>query len=179
MNQIAKPRLVFRKPWRWLAMFAANLLLVASASSALAQGVPAIPQSAAPGAPSSQTRLLKPISIPGMCYSNKVPVNFPLPLYPSNVVHQAFINPTKGQPRASLSIVTRDAPATVFQFYLDRCKEGSWKVQVPSAAAMNSTGKAGKVFVAQAKKDGQKMDILCVASPHEAGTLVNINFVKY
>lgn len=164
-------------------------ILFAIASLILAPYLASIPsicfaQQAAPARSKNRTKQpqLTPQQIldqfPNIHFSKAIPVNFPIPPYPNNVVRKDFVNSKKGPPTAAVTIVTKDAPKVVYQWYLDSCKQHGWSCKVPTDKAMAATGKLDKLFMIDAQKDNQQVSIYCIADKKTSGTVIDINWRK-
>jgi hypothetical protein len=117
-------------------------------------------------------------ALPNMHISKGIPSNFPVPSYTSNVVKTNFESTTKGPPHANASIVTRDRPDQVFQWYQDNCRKANWIVKVPSDKFMAQIGKVGKLYMLTGQKDKEEVRIFCTPSHKPIGTLVSILWTK-
>lgn len=112
----------------------------------------------------------------GVHYSAAAPANFPIEAYSSNVTSTSFLNSTKGAPSAGLSIVTKDSPAVVFQFYQAALRRGSWVAQIPTAEALAKMGKPGQVYMLRGQKEKQMVNITLLANTTAPGTNISINW---
>ncbi|HEY9717201.1 MAG TPA: hypothetical protein V6C69_07025 [Trichormus sp.] len=116
--------------------------------------------------------------IPNVHMATQIPVNFPIPAYPNNVVRTNFSNSTKGTPTAAAMIVTRDHPKDVFQWYVDACTRSAWSVKIPTPQAMSLMTKKQQFMMLNAKKDNQEIALFCMPDSKTSGTLVNISWCK-
>jgi hypothetical protein len=116
--------------------------------------------------------------IPGMHFAKGIPTNFPVPTYPNNVTRTGFINSTKGPPSAGATIITKDSPQTVFNWYQNACKQGNWLVKIPSPQAMNAISKKQRVYMVNAEKDNQQVQIFCIENKKDSGTKISISWRK-
>lgn len=119
----------------------------------------------------------KEMKLPGMHYKNEVPDNFPLPSYRKNVTRTTFINSTQGSPTASLTIVTKDNPKEVFEWYQNTCKNNQWQFKTPTPQAMGQMNqRAGEVYLIDARKGEHHIRICCLKPPKESGTTISISW---
>jgi hypothetical protein len=116
--------------------------------------------------------------IPNVHMASQIPVNFPIPTYPNNVVRTNFSNSTKGTPTAAAMIVTRDQPKDVFQWYVDACTKSSWAVKIPTAQGMSLMTKKQQFMMLNAQKDNQQISLFCIPDTKTPGTMVNISWCK-
>jgi hypothetical protein len=117
--------------------------------------------------------------IPNVHLATQIPVNFPIPMYSSNVMTTNFSNSTKGRPTAAAMIITRDQPKDVFQWYVDNCTKSYWSVKIPTPQAMSAiTQKQPQFYMFNAKKDNQQIALFCSANKKTTGTLVSISWAK-
>lgn len=114
------------------------------------------------------------LKIPGLKMSSKIPSNFPVPSYPSNVTETAFMHSTAGAPTASATVKTKDPPAAVFDWYKATCKSKGWQVRVPSSEAKQAAGKA-QLHSMSCSKDRHQVYIHCTGLP-EGGTMINMSW---
>ncbi|MBS2005599.1 MAG: hypothetical protein JST01_01070 [Cyanobacteria bacterium SZAS TMP-1] len=110
--------------------------------------------------------------------ADRIPVNFPVPSYVSNVQHTSFIHSTTGPATASCTIKTGDDLETVFRWYQDRLSAEGWTVKTPSAKFMASLGKQGRQEMLDATRERQGIRLLCMLDKSGAGTEINITWVK-
>lgn len=99
------------------------------------------------------------LKVPNMHMAQSAPANFPVDVYRSNVVSTNFMNSTTGAPSASLSIVTKDSPATVNQFYLGALRRGNWVVQTATNEVLAKLGAPGTVFVLQGTRAKERVSV--------------------
>jgi hypothetical protein len=150
-----------------------------STTATFGQAANQAPKTAAEKAQISQKKREELLGkIPGIQFSNSIPVNFPIPPYTSNVIRKNFSNSTKGIPTAAVNIVTSDPARNVYQWYQDVCSKGNWSVKIPSAQGQNQIGKANKLYMLQADKGDQHMSIFCVAQAKSADTIISISWEK-
>jgi len=138
-------------------------------------------QSSASGADNKTKKAAKQFSladIPGMRFTPDIPINFPLPSYNSNVVHKSFINSTKGPPSASLTLITRDQPEVVYEWYKATCRNGGWTFSTPKPQATSKLSKIGTLYMIDAKKDRNQVRIFCFPDKKTQGTSVGIAWCK-
>jgi hypothetical protein len=114
-----------------------------------------------------------------MVVSQKWPINFPVPVYNSNVVQTTFTNSTKGQPRAVASLITKDSPARVFEFYQSALSRARWTVRVPSPKARNEMNLGNDYYFLSADQGKQSIDLACAANPKSTVTLVTLTWQKH
>lgn len=112
----------------------------------------------------------------GIQQTNQIPVNFPVPAYSSNVVSSNFISTTKGRPSASATIITRDPPTNVYNFYLDACNKASYKVIGHRPKASKKPSAADKYYSLTGKKGKQELVILCLQQPKFQGTMISMTW---
>ena len=110
--------------------------------------------------------------------SGKWPTNFPLPVYNSNVIQTSFCNSTKGQPTAGATLITKDQPQQVFDFYLSACRQGNWQVKLPSAKARADLHMPDDLFFLTADRDNQTMSLTFTRDRKSNGTVVSITWQK-
>jgi len=110
--------------------------------------------------------------------AKEIPVNFPIPSYPNNVVQSNFANSKKGHPTAAASIITKDQPQQVFQWYQDTCTKNAWTVKTPTPQAMSMMTKGLQFYLLTAKKENQQIQVVCTAYKKTSGTLVSISWSK-
>lgn len=158
----------------WLTTIIAATLTVSSWAGAQAQqaGSSSAPTSGAPQKPTKPVSKVPDLKIPGLKMSSKIPSNFPVPSYPSNVTETAFMHSTAGAPSASATIKTKDSPTVVFDWYKTACKSKGWQVGVPSSEAKQA---AGQLRSMSCIKDRHQVYIHCTGLP-EGGTMVNISW---
>ncbi|HEY9784466.1 MAG TPA: hypothetical protein V6D17_03620 [Candidatus Obscuribacterales bacterium] len=125
-----------------------------------------------------QQKLEEVLRAQNLHFSNEIPVNFPVPPYTSNIVKTAFFNSTKGKPAAALTIITKDSPDIVFQWYQGTLKKGDWRVQIPTDKAMSMLGKQGQLYMIDAQKDKHQLNIFLVKDTKAPGTTINISWTK-
>lgn len=110
--------------------------------------------------------------------STKIPTNFPLPVYSSNIISSNFTNTTKGLPLADLTLLTRDAPKTVYDWYKSQCAGSGWNVKTPKQSVMSEREKAGQLFIINASK-GEQQSSLTISAIKSGETTVNIVWMKH
>ena len=113
---------------------------------------------------------------PGTHLSKSIPTNFPVEVYRSNVTYTSFVNSTNGAASAAASIMTRDQPGVVFQFYQSALPRGGWATQVPSAEAMAKIGNQGQFFMIRGTKDIQSVNLTITANKGQPGSVISINW---
>jgi hypothetical protein len=111
---------------------------------------------------------------------NQWPTNFPVPVYPRNVIKKSFSHSTKGQATASATLITADPPKVVFDFYYEACVRANWKVGKPSEKARTdiSKGKNDDLFFLTAEQGKQWMFLTFSRNRKNNGTLVSISWQK-
>jgi hypothetical protein len=133
---------------------------------------------------SNSTSTVRPpdrLKLPGsdLQYSRRIPTNFPLPIYKSNLTKTAFFNSTKGVPMTAVAnIVTKDSPKTVFDWYSHECERANWKVIIPSAKLMDLKKTPGEFYMLSAFKNEQTARILFYPGPKNVGTSVNVQWTS-
>jgi len=160
------------------------ILVVATASNlvAIAQTTPTQPQSD----PATREKNLQEarakynsvLSTEHINISEKIPINFPVPSYNSNVTSTSFVNSIKGAPTATAGIVTKDSPENVFKWYQDKLRNGGWSFRAAAPKLMDKIGKAGTLFMLEAKKEQQGVKVACLLDPRTRGTNVSVIWVK-
>ena len=110
--------------------------------------------------------------------SESWPTNFPVPAYANNLVSKSFTHSTKGKPTAGATLVTKDQPRTVFDFYNSACRRANWKVKVPSAKALTELSTTGEMYMLAAANGKQSMYITCRKHKESGGTFVSISWSK-
>ncbi len=111
--------------------------------------------------------------------AEKIPINFPVPSYNSNVTSTSFINSTKGSPTATAGVVTKDSPEMVFKWYQDKLRNDGWSSRTAAPKLMDKIGKAGTLFMLEAQKEKQGVKVTCMLDPRTSGTNVSVIWVKY
>jgi len=106
------------------------------------------------------------------------PSNFPVPAYQSNVVSRSFSNSTKGQPFASASLVTKDPPKRVFDFYQASFSRANWKLQVPSEKARTELKLDSNTYFFNGTQGRQAISFRCMKDARSGDTLVAISWRK-
>lgn len=106
------------------------------------------------------------------------PNNFPVPVYTSNLVSKSFTHSTKGKPSAGATLITKDQPRTVFDFYNSACRRANWKVKAPSAKALTELSTTGEMYMLAAENGKQSMYITCRKHKESGGTFVSISWSK-
>jgi hypothetical protein len=128
-------------------------------------------------APRTQPKkFVSPPNIKGLHFSQDIPINFPVPQYTSNVLKKAFLNTTKGTPRASVTIQTKDRCATVAQWYTDFFKKDKWTLKVPTPQAQAKLSTNGELYMMQASKDKNSVQVVCTPKKDKTATNVFINW---
>lgn len=117
----------------------------------------------------------KTVLIPGLHLSKEIPVNFPVPTYPTNVSKKDFVNSTQGSPTAGMSLVTADDIATVFNWYFSYFTREKWAVKTPSAAAMEKLHPKTKLYFLEASREKNLVNLVCTPNP-TGGTLITVNW---
>jgi hypothetical protein len=155
-------------------------LITAAAASSNAQGTP---QNAAQNQPvdqgskkaTAQSRNENVYRRIGIQHANQIPLNFPVPPYPNNVVKTDFLSTTKGNMSASASIFTKDSPASVFNFYLSACNKANFKVRSHKPGETGKPGKPDRFYLLNATKDKQELNIVCFQNRKSQGTLITMS----
>ncbi len=154
------------------------MAITAAAPMTLAQGAPKVTPLTASKTAGSDVMARVLSSRPNLHFSKGIPVNFPVPAYTSNVVRTNFVNSLKGPPRATASIMTRDRPDQVFQWYLDNCKKTNWILKVPTDQFLQQMRKKVNIYMMTGQKDKEEVQIFCTENKRPAGTTVNIMWTK-
>lgn len=123
-----------------------------------------------------QLRSIKQASVPGMKLLTTIPTNFPVPVYPSNVTRKAFAHSTKGQPTATASIQTGDAPDVVYRWYLDQAKKAGLSTKVPSEKMRALLPKNPDMYFFTAENSKQMLNFTVSKSHTEPGSDVSIQW---
>lgn len=110
--------------------------------------------------------------------SESWPTNFPLPAYTSNLVTKSFSHSTKGKPSAGATLITKDQPKQVFDFYNSACRRANWKVKTPSAKALTELSTTGEMYILNADNGKQSIYLTCRKHKESGGTLVSISWSK-
>ncbi len=113
---------------------------------------------------------------PNLNFSDKWPVNFPLPKYTKNLVSTRWINSTKGAPTAIATLSTKDSPDVVYKFYLDACNQNGWKTKAPNPKAM--AGSTSNCFMLEGTKENQMIRLLSAPNSKIHGTALSITWFK-
>lgn len=150
--------------------------LVLSINASLAQNAANKPKTQKWTAEQIKAMVKTPLQIEGMRMTKVLPSNFPVAQYPSNVLRTDFSNSTKGSPTAAATIVTKDPPEKVFNWYQDFFRRDRWKSKTPTAQAMQKIGKAGELFLISAQKERNDVNLFLVKNPNEPGTLINVSW---
>lgn len=111
--------------------------------------------------------------------SQKWPVNFPVPVYESNLIQTTFSNSTQGQPVATASLITKDPPARVFDFYQNALSRAKWTVRVPSAKARSEMNISADYYFLMADQGKQTINVTCAANSKTGTTLVSVTWEKH
>jgi hypothetical protein len=156
---------------------AQSIAFLCCASAALAQyPTPQQQKDAFEGMSKEQIRdKIMALGFPTTHFSDKWPVNFPLPKY-TNAVDTKWMNSTKGSPTAFASLNTKDSPATVYKFYLDACNQSGWKTRAPSAKALAGTPATFLMF--EGYKDKEMIRVHCLPNKKLHGTTASISWFK-
>lgn len=123
-----------------------------------------------------QLRSIKQANVPGMKLLTTIPTNFPVPLYPSNVTRKAFAHSTKGQPTATASLQTADAPDVVYRWYLDQAKKAGLSTKVPSDKMRALLPKNPDMYFFTAENSKQMLNFTVSKSHSESGSDVSIQW---
>lgn len=110
--------------------------------------------------------------------SKQWPTNFPLPVYNSNVTKTTFSNSTQGQPSAAASLITKDAPKQVFDFYQSALIRAKWTVRLPSQKARTDLNVGNDFYFLSAEQGKQSIYLTCAADPKSNSTFVSIRWQK-
>lgn len=106
--------------------------------------------------------------IPGVHFSQKLPTNFPIPPYTTNVVQTSFINTTMGRPSATESIETKDNANIVYKWYQDFCQRDGWSINQPP----DVSNKGSKTFNSfSATKGKQEIQIMCLTNARKTTSI--------
>lgn len=116
-------------------------------------------------------------SIPNTRQSTQIPANFPIQNYASNVSQLSFSHSTKGQPSAAASILTRDRPRTVFEWYQSSLRNSGWTTKSPSAKAMSEMGKEDQLFIIEGEKEKHRI-YLFLTPNKQGGTAISVTWTK-
>ncbi|MCC7532147.1 MAG: hypothetical protein IT342_26830 [Candidatus Melainabacteria bacterium] len=103
------------------------------------------------------------LQIPNMHMATAAPVNFPVDVYRSNVLSTNFMNTTSGAAAASLTIVTKDTPTTVNQFYLGALRRGNWVTQTATNEILAKMGPPGAAFILQGTRGKERVTVNILA----------------
>lgn len=108
--------------------------------------------------------------------SEKIPANWPLPIYTSRVVKTGFINPVKGSFTANAHIETQDAPQTVYDWYRNELQRRNWSIAAPTdkVKELNKTKIAKESFYFSAVSGSQTAQVTCRPGPNRVGTSLDI-----
>ncbi len=154
-----------------------------ASNAAFAQNPPTQPGQSDPATrernlQAAKSKYLSIMSTERVNITERIPINFPLPAYNSNVTRTSFINTTKGSPTATAGIITKDAPEAVFKWYQEKLRNAGWSSMAASPKLMEKLGKLGKVYMLDATKDTQAVKLSCTLDPATQGTTVSITWVK-
>ncbi len=117
--------------------------------------------------------------IAGVHHTVKLPSNFPLPVYSSNVFDTNFANSVKGTPVAQAIIMTKDPAKTVFDWYKTQCASSGWQVRTPKESAMSAKEKSGQLFILNALKGEQQGTVMCTSTAKHPNTVISITWMKH
>ena len=117
--------------------------------------------------------------IAGVHHTVKLPSNFPLPVYSSNVFDTNFANSVKGTPVAQAIIMTKDPAKTVFDWYKTQCASSGWQVRTPKQSAMSAKEKSGQLFIMNALKGEQQSTVMCTTTAKHPNTVISITWMKH
>ncbi len=112
----------------------------------------------------------------GINTAQQMPVNFPIPSYPNNVTKTNFINSTKGSKSAAATILTKDPPNTVFQWYQAACLKANFQVKSHQPKQLKKNAKFDRHYLINAKKDKQELYIFCIQNPKAPGSIINVSW---
>jgi hypothetical protein len=113
-----------------------------------------------------------------MVVSQQWPINFPVPVYNSNVTQTNFSNSTQGQPTAAASLITKDPPGRVFEFYQAALSRAKWTVRMPSAKARNEMNVGSDFYFLTADQGKQSIYLTCEGNPKTNVTFVSVSWRK-
>jgi hypothetical protein len=99
------------------------------------------------------------LKVPNLHLTQSVPSNFPVDAYRSNVVSSTFMNSTSGAPSASLSIITKDSPATVDGFYQSSLRSHNFALSIPKAEMLAKLGPPGSAFMMQGTRSKERVSV--------------------
>lgn len=106
-----------------------------------------------------RSRIEDALQIPGLRHTHKLPINFPLPIYTSNVVNKGFTNTTQGAPMAQIVLYTKDDIPTVLSWYKAQCTSAGWNVTTPQEKYQTPKMKSGAMFCIRATKGEQQATV--------------------
>ncbi len=119
------------------------------------------------------------LKVKGVHHTVQIPVNFPLPIYSTNVLSTNFSNSIKGTPVAAATIVTKDSAKIAFDWYKAQCSASGWQVRTPKQSAMSESEKKGQLFILNALKGEQQSTVMCAQSNKHPNTVINISWMKH
>jgi len=115
-------------------------------------------------------------SAKGLRLSPEIPTNFPVPVYPSNVITKNFTTTTRAPIVATALMVTKDQPKTAYQWYLSYCTRDSWTIRTHKPNVMSKMEKDGNMYMFNAEKSDKQLNFYCMRTPKGTGTTINISF---
>jgi hypothetical protein len=107
------------------------------------------------------------------------PTNFPVPVYTSNVIQTNFSNSTKGQPTAAATLLTKDPPERVFEFYQSALTRNKWAVRVPSPKARAEMNIGNDYYFLSAELGKQSIELTCSGNSKANTTFLSITWHKH
>ena len=111
----------------------------------------------------------------GVHVSNQIPVNFPVPPYPSNVTKTVFTNSLKPPQAATALLLTNDPTEKVFQYYWAAAIKAGFKAYVKKPKpARTKKRKADRLYAVKAVKNRQELKIFCLPDDKTRGTKVTM-----
>lgn len=118
--------------------------------------------------------------VKGIKQTIAIPSNFPLQTYPNNVTSTNFVSATVGTPVAAVSLITRDQPKMVYDWYYKQCADHGWSISTPPETAKTAKEKNGTMYRMSALKDGQQLVLAFMQMKKSPRTFVSINWIlKY
>lgn len=137
-------------------------------------------QNGSSGAGNNQARspkkFVSPPFVPNLHFSKEIPINFPVPIYSSNVLNKAFMNTTKGTPQASVSIQSKDSASTAYQWYVDYFKKNSWTLKQPNAKAQAQLSAKNEVYMLEATQGKNFVMLVCSARKDKTQSNILVNW---
>jgi hypothetical protein len=110
--------------------------------------------------------------------SNQRPAGFEAPVYINNVIESKYMEAPGGNATKSAVFKTKDAPATVFQWYQSALRSTGWEIEPTKALTQpNPLQQSGNLFMARAHKDGNSLMFYCAHTKGTDYTRINVSIL--